>query len=225
MVLHTVYEQQKEMHETRTHRIDHRIVKIHQPHVRPIVRGKTQVKTEFGSKIQAALVAGYVFIDYIDWEAFNEIGWLVASAENYKGRFGFYPAEMLVDQIYCTRANRKAMKERGIHLAAKPLGRPSAGALQNHIRPGERNPIEGKFGQGKVKYGLGNIGAKLATTSVSWVASIALVLNLMNLMRQALVSLLIITVEQPARELKSTTRLSMRNFITQFWVERITPSY
>src|SRR5699024_1550857 len=51
MVLHTVYEQQKEMHEKRVHRIDHRIVNIHQPHVRPIVRGKEKAKTEFGSKL------------------------------------------------------------------------------------------------------------------------------------------------------------------------------
>lgn len=117
------------------------------------------------------------------------------------------------------------MKERGIHLAAKPLGRPSAGALQNHIRPGERNPIEGKFGQGKVKYGLGNIGAKLATTSVSWVASIALVLNLINLMGRALVSLLITKVGHVSREMKITMRLAMKDFITQFWVGRMAPSY
>jgi len=45
------------------------------------------------------------------------------------------------------------MKERKIKLIAEPLGRPSAQAVKNHISPGERNPVEGKFRQGKLKYG------------------------------------------------------------------------
>lgn len=40
MVLHTVYDQQELMHSSRIKRVDDRIVNIHQPHVRPIVRGK-----------------------------------------------------------------------------------------------------------------------------------------------------------------------------------------
>ena len=190
MVLHTVYEQQEEMHRTRTHRIDHRIVNIHQPHVRPIVRGKENAKTEFGSKIQMSLVGGFAFIDHLSWEAFNEGSYLMDSVEKHKTRFGFYPAEVLADQIYCTRENRKQLKLLDIKLIAKPLGRPSAQAVKIHLSPGERNPIEGKFGQAKVAYGLNNIRAKLSSTSTSWIAAIALVLNLVKLTGQALVSLL-----------------------------------
>ena len=36
-----------------------------------------------------------------------------------------------------------------------------------HVSPGERNPIEGKFGQGKTSYGLGRIKARLENTSES----------------------------------------------------------
>lgn len=71
-------------------------------------------------------------------------------------------------------------------LQAKPLGRPAASALSNHVSPGERNPIEGKFGQAKAGYNMECTKAKLKTTSESWIASIILVLNLINLMRQAL---------------------------------------
>lgn len=85
----------------------------------------------------------------------------------------------LADKIYCTRSNRLALKEKGIKLLAKPLGRPSA--LHNHVSPGERNPIEGKFGQAKTAYGLNRIKARLRTTSESWIASINLVLNLIKL--------------------------------------------
>lgn len=189
MVLHTVYDQQEEMHRTHTKRIDHRIVNIHQPHVRPIVRGKEGAKVEFGSKLQVSIVAGYTFIDHFSWEAFNESGYLLASVEKYKGRFGFYPAEVLADQIYCTRDNRKALKLLHIKLIAKPLGRPSAQAVKVHLSPGERNPIEGKFGQAKRKYGLQRVKARLSSTSQSWIAAIALVLNLVRMTRQALVTL------------------------------------
>jgi len=119
---------------------------------------------------------------------------LVDSVEKYKTKFGLYPAEVLADQIYCTRNNRKELKERKIKLIAKPLGRPSSSeAVDNHVRPGERNPIEGKFGQAKIRYGLENIKARLADTSTSWIATIALVLNLVRITRRAPLSLLINT--------------------------------
>jgi transposase, IS5 family len=189
LVLHTVYEQQEQMHRTHTKSVPHRIVNIHQPHVRPIVRGKDKAKVEFGSKLQVSLAGGFTFIDRLSWEAFNEGQWLQQSVQRYKQRFGYYPKEVLADQIYCNRENRKWMKQKGIRLMAKPLGRPAAAAVAVHLRPGERNPIEGKFGQAKLAYGLDCIKAKLKDTSESWIACIALVLNLVNMTRHALLSL------------------------------------
>ena len=189
LVLNTVYEQQEQMYRTHTKSIAYRIVNIHQPHVRPIVRGKDKAKVEFGSKLQVCLVNGFTFIDRLSWEAFNEGQWLQDSVKQYKRRFGYYPKEVLADQIYCNRENRKWMNQKGIRLMAKPLGRPASGAVAVHLRPGERNPIEGKFGQGKLAYGLDCIKAKLKDTSESWIACIALVLNLIAMTRQALLSL------------------------------------
>jgi len=186
-----IYAQQLYMFENRIHTVENRIVNLHQPYVRPIVRGKEKSKVEFGSKIQASLVKGFVFLDHISWDAFNESSHLLNSVEKYKNRFGYYPYEVLADQIYCTRENRKLLKEKNIKLVAKRLGRPSAQAVKNHIRPGERNPIEGKFGQAKTRYGMDNIKAKLANTSTSWIATIALVLNLVRMTRQAPVSLIL----------------------------------
>jgi hypothetical protein len=190
MVLHTVYFQQEEMRRTHTNRIGDRIVNIHQPHVRPIVRGKEKAKVEFGSKLQVSVVKGFTFIDHLCWDAFNEGQYLKISVEKYKSRFGFYPKEVLADQIYCNRENRKWLQGLNIKLMAKPLGRPSSKAVAVHLSPGERNPIEGKFGQAKIAYGLDNIKAKLQQTSQSWIAAIAIVLNLVAMTRQALVSLL-----------------------------------
>ena len=178
-VVQTLYDQQKQMLDTNTHSVEHRIVSIHQPHVRPIVRGKAQAKVEFGSKIHVSIIDGISFLDELSWDAFNEGSHMLDYIEKYRKRFGCYPREVLADQIYCTRVNRAALKELGIKLLAKPLGRPSAMSI--HVSPGERNPIEGKFGQGKTGYGLNRIKARLKGTSESWIATIILVLNLVKL--------------------------------------------
>lgn len=179
LVIQHLYDQQKTMYDRKTHSIENRIVSIHQPHVRPIKRGKKNSDTEFGAKIQVSLMDGFAFIDELNWEAFNEGSKLKLSVENYKRRIGFYPQKVLADKIYCTRENRKFLKEKGIELRAKPLGRPKA--LSNQVSPGERNPIEGKFGQAKRGYGLNKIRAKLTSTSESWISTIILVLNLVKL--------------------------------------------
>jgi transposase, IS5 family len=193
LVLNTFYEQQKAMYKNKVHRIDDRIVSIHQPHVRPIVRGKSQAKVEFGAKIHVSLIDGISFLDQLSWDAFNEGSHMMKYIGQYRNRFGFYPAEVLADQIYCNRANRAALKEKGIRLLAKPLGRPSA--VHKHVSPGERNPIEGKFGQAKTAYGLNRIKARLRETSESWIASIILVLNLVKLAGEALPSLILRMLE------------------------------
>jgi len=183
LVIQEIYTQQHEMRQKKVHSIENRIVNIHQPHVRPIVRGKAKAKVEFGSKIQVSLDKGYAFLDHLSWDAFNEGILLMDSVEQYKKRNGFWPEEVLADKIYCNRENRRRLKELGIRLIAKPLGRPSA-VNTERLRPGERNPIEGKFGQAKTSYGLDRIKARLNQTSESWIASIILVLNLVKLAGQ-----------------------------------------
>jgi len=188
-VIQTLFDQQLEMYKKRTHTIADRIVSIHQPHVRPIVRGKSQSKVEFGAKIHVSLIDGISFLDELSWDAFNEGSHMEEYVEGYRRRFGCYPGEVLADKIYCTRENRQMLKVKRIKLIAKPLGRPSA--VSNHVRPGERNPIEGKFGQAKTGYGLNRIKARLKQTSESWIAGIFLVLNLVKLAGAALPCLIL----------------------------------
>lgn len=188
-VIQTLYEQQAYMYEQKIHSVEHRIVSIHQPHVRPIVRGKTTANVEFGAKVQVSLMNGYAFLEELSWDAFNEGTRLMTVIEQYKNRFGYYPKEVAADKIYCTRENRRRLKELEITLRAKALGRPSA-VKTEHVSPGERNPIEGKFGQAKTAYGLNRIKARLQHTSESWIATIVLALNLVRLTRTVLYSLL-----------------------------------
>lgn len=67
-----VYHQQKGMYDTKTHQYGDRIVSVFQPHVRPIVRGKSKSKVEFGAKVGAAVTNGYTFIDHFSRDAYNE---------------------------------------------------------------------------------------------------------------------------------------------------------
>lgn len=55
-----------------THTCADRIVSIFQPHVRPIVHGKSKSPTEFGARIVASVVKGYTFVDHHSWDAYNE---------------------------------------------------------------------------------------------------------------------------------------------------------
>lgn len=194
-VIQKVYEQQHQMYQNHTHSVPDRIVSIHQPHVRPIVRGKIKAKVEFGAKINVTLAHGFAFLDDLSWDAFNEGKRLLKYVQQYKTRFGYYPEEVLADQIYCNRENRKQLKLLNIKLLAKPLGRPMMGALKEYVRPGERNPIEGKFGQGKNAYGLGKIKARLKETSQSWIASIILILNLVKMAGLNLYAKLVIKLQ------------------------------
>jgi hypothetical protein len=72
LVINTFFEQQQQMYDSSSHCIEDRIVSIHQPHVRPIVRGKSQAKVDFGAKIHIPVIDGITFLDELSWDAFNE---------------------------------------------------------------------------------------------------------------------------------------------------------
>jgi len=188
--IRTLYRQQLAMYEERTHTVADRIVSISQPHVRPIVRGKAGKKVEFGAKISISLLKeGYVVLDRLSWDAYNESKDLIGQIESYKERFGYYPASVHADGIYRTRENRKYCKERNIRLSGKPLGRPRKETRENkkqlkaerkQMRQDEidRIPVEGKFGNAKRKGTLSRVMAKLAHTSESVIHVGMIVLNL-----------------------------------------------
>lgn len=192
LVIRDLYRQQLEMFQEKKHSIPNRIVNIHQPHIRPMVRGKQGKNVEFGAKLNASLQNGYTRIDQLDFEAFNEGVWMVEQLENYKKLNGHYPELVQTDEIYMNRENRKFLKDNNIRHTGKPLGRKPKEDLNRYQKEklkkerGERNHIEGKFGQGKTKYKLNNIMAKLENTSESWIAAIIFVMNIIKLAKDYL---------------------------------------
>jgi len=193
LVIHELYRQQLWMYTHRCHRIADRLVSLSQPHVRPIVRGKAGCPVEFGAKISVSVVNGVSFVDRVSWDAYNESMDLVQQIEAYRRRFGHDPASVHVDQIYRTRENRRYCASRGIRLSGPPLGRPRTiteataeqvkhDRQQAHDDATARMAVEGKFGQGKRRFGLGRLMAKLALTSVTMIHVSFLVMNLEHLL-------------------------------------------
>ena len=196
LVIQEVYRQQQEMWEKKEKRVDHRIVSLSQPHVRPIMRGKAGKPTEFGAKIAVSYVEQFIFLDRLSWENFNESQELKAQVENFKDTYGCYPESVHVDKIYRTRENRKWCKERGIRLSGVPLGRPPKNLSaqvkkQAQLDENFRNRIEGKFGQAKRRFGLSRVMAKLSETSETSMAITFLVVNLSTLLRQVILLLFV----------------------------------
>jgi len=190
LVIREIYRQQEEMYRSRTHQTDDRIVSIHMPFVRPIVRGKANSDVEFGPKLAISVVNGYTFMEHLSYDAFNEGTMLIDAAENYRKRFGTYPEAILADKIYRNRDNLQFCKRRNIRLSGPPLGRPPKDEdllremeRQERKDIGERNAVEGKFGEAKRFYGLGRIMARLRETSEAVVAMQLLVMNLEKRLR------------------------------------------
>jgi hypothetical protein len=190
-VIQEIRRQQAEMYKDRRRRVDDRIVSVHMPFIRPIKRGKGGGKnTEFGPKISASITEGFVRADRIDFDAFNESGDLRMQVEGYKGRFGYYPTAVLADKIYWTNANRKWLKERGIKIGGVAKGRKKAMSKyekeKEKRKNNERNEVEGKFGEGKMRYGLDLLFTRRPDTIRATVNLTFLAMNLVKCVRSAL---------------------------------------
>jgi len=201
LVVKELFRQQLCMYENRTHKIVDRIVSISQPHVRPIVRGKAKSNVEFGAKVSVSLIDGFSFVDRISWDSYNESGDLIEQIKKYHKRFGFYPESVHADKIYRNRENLQYCKKYGIRLSGPPLGRPKKVTSENaeqlkqekqQHRQDEidRIAVEGKFGQGKRRFSLARIMAKLADTSEAVIMISFMVMNLEKILSGCLIFLL-----------------------------------
>ena len=212
-VIRTLYSQQEYMYRTGTHKVPDRIVSLSQSWVRPIVRGKQAADVEFGAKVEMSVVDGFLRIEDLRWDAFNESTTLKQSVEACRKAYGHYPARVLADMIFRTRENLKYCKGHGIHLNGPKLGKPftDPAEAKKHkklewLESGERGEIERQFGVGKRRYSLDCIVTKLKETSEVMIHSIVIYMNLrkrLRLLLRSLFSLLQMMIQ---------SRLKERNF-------------
>ena len=188
-VVRTVLNQQFEMYRRKTSRIDKRIVSLHRPWTRPIVRGKSGDKrVEFGPKATLSYVDGFVFLDHISSDNFAESTRVDAQIEHYEGLFGHKPPYVTADKIYGNRENRKLLKENEIRDAFEPLGRKAR--LQNPSnrwrkqKQRERNRIEGSFGHAKNHFDLDKIKYYIDDGPEIWVRMGLIGMNLQTAVKK-----------------------------------------
>ena len=180
-----IYAQQREMYKEKKKSIANRIVNLAKPHVRPIVRGKNGKDIKFGAKVQLSHVDGYLFVDHLSFDNFNEGPLLRKSLEAHERRFDKLPEEMSMDQLYGSRENRDLLRDKGIRTSVKKLGRPSTDqasvseARWRKRKQRERNRIEGAIGNGKTCYDLGVVRARTPKTEAAWIQMALLSRNLM----------------------------------------------
>ena len=189
-VIRLLFTQQQEMFQKNSHKVENRIVSISQPWVRPIVRGKQNAEVEFGAKVEMSVVDGFLRIEDLRWDAFNESTTLKQSVEAYRKAYGHYPARVLADMIFRTRENLKYCKEHRIHLNGPKLGKPftDPAEAKKHkklewLESGERGEIERQFGTGKRRYTLDCIMMKLKETSEVEIYASVLYMNLRKKLR------------------------------------------
>ncbi len=190
-----LHEQQKYMYDNKVHSVEHRIVSISQPWLRPIVRGKAKAPVEFGAKFDLSLDSEeYGRIEKISFEAYNENTCLIEAAERFRERTGYYPERILADQIYRTRDNRNYCKDHGIRLSGPKLGRPSANAKvdkkQEYQDNTDRIEVERTFSLSKRCYGMDCITTKLEETQLTSIALSVFVTNLFKIQKRILCALL-----------------------------------
>ena len=184
------------MYEEGSKRVEDRIVSLRQPWVRPIVRGKVRVATEFGSKVAVSLVNGYLRIERQSWDNFHEGRTLQESVESYRADTGVYPERVLADKAYRNRENHQYCKERGIRMSGPKLGRPPKDKalyhqqlLEERLESGERSAIESSFGVGKRRYSLNLVMERLQETSEVAIHVSILTMNLLKRLRALLFAL------------------------------------
>jgi hypothetical protein len=200
LVIKELFRQQLFMYKNHSHKMADRIVSISQPHIRPIVRGKAKSKVEFGAKVSISLINGFSFVDRISWDSYNESGDLIGQIKNYHNRFAFYPESVHADQIYRNRDNHRYCKKYGIRLCGPSLGRPKKVTTENAKQLKHENQkyrqdeidriaVESKFGQGKRRFTLARIMAKLAGTSEVVIMISFMVMNLEKILSSGLIFL------------------------------------
>lgn len=171
--LQRVYEQQYALLYGNTETVTHRIVSVHKPYVRPIVRGKEIKPVEFGAKVHKIQVDGISFIEHLSYEAFNEGTRLKQSIAFHQKHFGKL-SQLGADRIYATNENRRYCTKMNIATSFIPKGKEGKLADQKQtmrsvLSTVRATVLEGSFGNEKNHYLLNKVKAKTQPTEIAWI--------------------------------------------------------
>lgn len=175
-IISKIYRQQRNHFESDNPResIKDRIVSIHKPYVRPIVRGKEVKSVEFGAKCNNILIDGISFIEKLSFNAFNEGTRLVHCIKMHKRLFGVAVRKMGGDRGYAGNENRNYCKQHDIQTSFVKRGKPSKVQTEKDVVRQElarvrATAMEGSFGTQKEHYDLRKIKARRKNTEILYI--------------------------------------------------------
>ena len=182
-VVRTVYKQQLQMYREKINRINDRIISLHRPWTRPIVRGKLGNKAvEFGPKAAISYTDGFVFLEHLSSDNYSEAKRVKNQLKQFERFFGKKPKYVVGDKLYGNRENRKFVKEQDIQDAFEPLGRRNrkqdSSKRWRKQKQRERNRIEGIFGHAKNHFSLDKIKYYIDDGPEIWVRLALMAMNL-----------------------------------------------
>ena len=169
----TLKEQQWQIHFGNQGTVPARIVSLHKPHVRAIIRGKEVKAVEFGAKVNMLQVDGINFIEHISFNNFNEGTRLKSTIKMQKKYFGKCH-QIGADAIYATNENRTYCTSNNIATSFVQKGKEGKEAEQKKqmrslLGKVRSTVLEGSFGNEKNHYMLDKIKAKTEATEQVWI--------------------------------------------------------
>ncbi len=150
-----------------------RIVSLHKPYVRPIIRGKEVKPVEFGAKVNMLVVDGISFIEHLSYDNFNE-GTRLQSTIHFQQRYFGACYQMGADAIYATNENRRYCTKNGIATSFVPKGnegktKEQKSQMRSILGKVRSTVMEGSFGNEKNHYQMNKIKAKSEANEKAWI--------------------------------------------------------
>lgn len=165
--------QQWRVHFGKESHVPDRIVSLHKPYVRAILRGKEVKPVEFGCKVNKLQVNGINFIEHYSYDPFNE-GTRLKSTIYLQRRYFGKCSQIGADAIYGTNKNRTYCSQHHIATCFVPKGK--EGPLQQQksqmrtlLGKARSTQLEGSFGNEKNHYLLDKTKARKQATEIAWI--------------------------------------------------------
>jgi transposase, IS5 family len=175
----TILTQQKDVYQGLP--VKERIVSVHKPHIRPMVRGKYPVEVEFGPKALLNLKNKCLFLESLNFANVSDANLLETAIDAYKERFGTYPSQLSTDRGFWSKENYHLAEECNISkIAIENKGKSSYLAhkpFRERLRR-LRCSIEAKISLAKRKYGLDRIRYHIPGGEEIWIRLGLMAMNL-----------------------------------------------
>ena len=183
-----VKEQQWKLHFGKQAAVPDRIVSLHKPYVRPIVRGKEVKPVEFGAKVNMLLVDGISFIEHFSYDNFNE-GTRLQSTIHLQERYFGGCYQMGADAIYATNENRRFCTENKIATSFVAKGnegksKEQKSQMRSILGKVRSTVLEGSFGNEKNHYQMSKIKARTENNEKVWIFFSLLACNAMQIAKR-----------------------------------------